>query len=158
VTDREFMLYAFKGDAAAVDYVLMVARVADVWDNLIDKDVAVKDSDINDAFWILSVEIPGNAFYRRHMDDLLPVIKTGITNWMIANEIEKSPKSNLAIEISHVIRYSIADVVVMAALLSGGREWAATVGPELRLRSQRSDMAEYLNSLKAKQQGDGNAA
>lgn len=142
------MLYAFKGDAAAVDYVLMVARVADVWDNLIDKDVAVKDSDINDAFWILSVEIPSNSFYRRHMDELLPVTKTGITNWMIATAIERGPTTNLALEISHVIRYSVADLAVLAALLSGGMDWAAIVGPELRTRSQRSDMAEYLESLK----------
>lgn len=155
MTDREFMLHAFKGDAAAVEYVLMLARVADVWDNLIDKDVAVGDADINDAFWILSVEIPGNAFYRRHMDDLLPVTKAGITNWMIATSMERAPAGNLALEISHVIRYSIADLVVMAALLSGGREWAAEVGPELRLRSQRSDMAEYLKSLANKQQNHG---
>lgn len=147
MTDREFMLYAFKGDAAAVDYILLLARVADVWDNLIDKDVPVSPLDINDAFWILSIEIPSNAFYRRHMDELLPVTKSGIANWMIATEIEKSPTTNLALEIAHVIRYSIADLVVMAALLSGGREWAASVGPELRVRSQRSDMAEYLGSL-----------
>ena len=29
ITDREFMLHAFKGNQAAVDYVLMVARVVE---------------------------------------------------------------------------------------------------------------------------------
>ncbi len=38
--------------------------------------------------------------------------------------------------------------VLMVALLAGGREWAAEVGPELRLRSQKSDLNEYINSLK----------
>lgn len=147
--DREFMLHAFKGSQAAVDYVLMVARVADVWDNLIDKDVAVSEKDINDAFWILSIDIPRNLFYRAHIDDLLPVTAAGIINWMAANKIERDKTSSQrAIEIAHVIRYSIADVILLAALLCGGHEWAAKVGPELRLRSQRSDLNEYINSLK----------
>lgn len=143
------MLHAFKGNQSAVDYVLMVARVADVWDNLVDRDVPVSDEAINDAFWTLAVEIPGNPFYRAHIDDLRPVLATGITNWLIANKMERDNSlSHRAIEIANVIRYSIADVALMAALLCGGREWAAQVGPELRLRSQRSDLNEYINSLK----------
>lgn len=143
------MLHAFKGNQAAVDYVLMVAKVADVWDDLIDRDAPVSDEAINAAFWTLAIEIPGNSFYRAHIDDLRPVLATGITNWLIANKIERDDTlPHRAIEIAHVIRYSIADVVLMVALLAGGREWAAEVGPELRLRSQRSDLNEYINSLK----------
>jgi len=142
------MLYAFKGNQAAVDYVLMVAKVADVWDNLIDRDTPVSDEAINGAFWTLAIEIPGNPFYRAHIDDLRPVLATGITNWLIANKIERDETlPHRAIEIANVIRYSIADVVLMVALLIGGREWAAEVGPELRLRSQKSDLNEYINSL-----------
>jgi hypothetical protein len=58
MNDRDFMLYAFKGNQAAVDYVLMVAKVADVWDNLIDRDTPVSDEAINGAFWTLAIEIP----------------------------------------------------------------------------------------------------
>ncbi len=146
--DRSYMLYAFKGNQAAVDFVLMVARVADVWDNLIDKDVPVSDQAINDAFWTLAIELPGNAFYRAWADDLRPVMATGIINWMTANKIERGTSmDHRAIEIAHVIRYGIADVAIMAALLCGGREWAAEVGPELRLRSQKSDLNEYINSI-----------
>lgn len=143
------MLYAFKGNQAAVDYVLMVAKVADVWDNLIDRDAPVSDEAINGAFWTLAIEIPGNPFYRAHIDDLRPVLATGITNWLIANKIERDETlPHRAIEIAHVIRYSIADAILMVALLVGGREWAAEVGTELRLRSQKSDLNEYINSLK----------
>lgn len=147
------MLHAFKGNQSAVDYVLMIARVADVWDNLIDKDVPVSDKDINDAFWLLAVEIPRNPFFQAFANDLLPVTATGILNWMTANKLERKAE-HIAIEIAHVIRYSIADVVILTALLCGGREWAAEVGPELRLRSQRGDLNEYINSLK----GVGHAA
>ena len=148
MNDTAFMLHAFKGNQSAVDFVLMLARVADCWDNLIDRDVPVTDEAINNAFWILAVEFPGNAFYRAHIDDLRPVMATGIVNWMTANSMECDDSlPHRAIEIAHVIRYSVADVVMMVALLCGGREWAAEVGPELRLRSQRSDLNEYINSL-----------
>lgn len=146
------MLHAFKGNQAAVDYVLMVARVADVWDNLIDKDAPVSDKDINDAFWQLAVEMPKNAFYRAHMDELLPVMEAGVLNWMTANTLERENTEGRAIEIAHVIRYSIADVAMLTAALCGGREWVEQVGPELRMRSQRSDLNEYINSLRAKRE------
>lgn len=146
--DRSYMLYAFKGNQAAVDYVLMVSRVADVWDDLVDKDKPVSDEAINDAFWKLAIELPANPFYLANMADLRPVMATGITNWMVANRMERSKEMNhRAIEIAHVIRYGIADVAIMAALLCGGQEWAAEVGPELRLRSQKSDLNEYINSI-----------
>lgn len=152
MTDREFMFRAFKESQAAVDYVLMMARVADVWDNLIDKDAPVSDKDINEAFCLLAVEMPKNAFYRVHMDELLPVMETGILNWMTANILERENTEGRAIEISHVIRYSIADVAMLTAALCGGREWVEQVGPELRMRSQRSDLKEYINSLQVKRE------
>lgn len=152
MTDQEFMLMAFKDNRSAVDFVLMIARVADVWDNLIDKDNPVSDEAINSAFWLLAVEMPGNAFYREYIDDLRPVMATGILNWMAATRMERDETlPHRAIEIAHVIRYSIADVVMMVALICGGPEWAAQVGPELRMRSQRSDLNEYINSLKGTQ-------
>lgn len=148
--DTEFLLHAFRGNQSAVEFVLLVARVADVYDNLVDRDAVVLTKDIHDAFWALAIEMPGNAFYRAHMDDLRPVMATGIVNWLTANQMETMDFR--AVEIAHVIRYSIADVAILAALLCGGREWAAEVGPELRLRAQRSDLNEYINSLKTKRE------
>ena len=147
MTDRDFLFYAFKGNQAAVDFVLLIARVADVWDNLIDGDVEVSNDAINDAFWRILVELPRNAFYRGNIAELLPVIATGILNWRVANNYERDYTEGRPLEIAHVIRYSIADIAILTACLAGGPEWAALVGPELRLRSQRSDFKEYTDSL-----------
>lgn len=148
MSDVEFMNYAFKGNTAATDYILAISKAADVFDNLIDKDTPVSDSDVINSLWLLAVEIPRNAFFQAYANDLLPVTATGILNWLTANRMERDDSlPHRAIEIAHVIRYSVADVVLMVALLCGGREWAAEVGPELRLRSQRSDLNEYINSL-----------
>lgn len=151
ISDRDFLVHAFKGNQAAADYVLMVAQVADVWDNLIDKDVKPSDEAINQAFWNLAIMIPRNPFYRANSGDLLPVMATGISNWLVANQLEKRMPDSRSIEIAHVIRYSIADVALLVAALVGGRKWVEEVGAELRLRAQRSDFKEYVDSLTAKE-------
>lgn len=146
-SDRDYLLHVFKGNLDAVALVLAIARVADVWDNLIDADKPVTKKDVNDAFWTIASEIPRNPFYRAYMDDLLPVMETGILNWHVATEMERNMGNSRGLEIAHVIRYSIADVVLMVARICGGPEWAVQHGPELRLRSQRSDFKEYVDSL-----------
>lgn len=151
MSDRDFLLHAFRGNAAAVEYVLMIAQVVGVWDDLIDKDKAACDADINLAFWNLAVMIPRNPFFQAHMADLLPVTATGICNWLIANKYEEKLFESRGIEIAHAIRYSIADVAILAAALIGGPKWVEEVGPELRMRSQRSDFNEYVDSLTAKE-------
>ena len=147
--DTEFMLHAFKGNRSAVSYVLMVAFVADVWDNLIDQDLPVTDESINKAFWTLAIDIPMNEFYQNYASVLVPVMSTGIMNWLLATKMEKDTTDPRSREIAHVIRYSIADITLLAASICGGLEWAQEVGVELRMRSQRSNMCEYVNSLRA---------
>ena len=147
MSDREFLLAAFKNDQNALNYVLMIVKIADVWDNLIDRDNPVSDAQINQAFRWLAVDIPRNPFYRAYCDTLLPVVESGILNWMIANRMEEDAGNTRSLEIAHVIRYSIADVLLMVARICGGAEWAVEVGPELRMRSQRSDFKEYIDSL-----------
>ena len=147
MSDREFLMFAFKNDANALDYALMIAKIADVWDNLIDGDKPVSSGKINQAFRWLAVDIPRNPFFRAYSDTLLPVIESGILNWMIANRMEEDAGNTRALEIAHVIRYSIADVLLIVARICGGAEWAIEVGPELRMRSQRSDFKEYIDSL-----------
>jgi hypothetical protein len=47
-----------------------------------------------------------------------------------------------------VTRYSIADVSLYLATAIGGPEWAAEVGPELRLRSQKDKLENFLKEMK----------
>jgi hypothetical protein len=47
-----------------------------------------------------------------------------------------------------VIRYSIADIALYLASAIGGPEWAAEVGPELRLRSQKDKLENFMKEMK----------
>lgn len=146
--DIEYIHHAFQGNNAAIQLGMMIVKIADVWDNLIDGDVEVNNEDINQAFWYALVEIPRNPFYRAHVDELHPLFANGILNWHIANQLVKdAPDSKRAVEIAHVLRYSIGDVISHMAMLIGGVEWARKVGPELRMRCQRDTLENFSQEV-----------
>lgn len=135
---------AFRGNDAAVELALMLVAVADVWDDLVDKDCEVQEDEINRAMMICLSGIPRNAFYCRHMSELVPVMETSIANWMAANVLEKCKDNAKALEVANVIRHDLASVFVHMARLIGGLEWAAEVAPEIRMLAQNDSLAEFL--------------
>lgn len=148
--DREYMLMAFKGDQAAVDLVLSVAAIAGTWDDLIDQDKPVAESSINRVFTACLLDLPINPFYQKHCGALLPVLATSIINYQIANQYERGTDVEGHV-LAHTLRYSIADLPSFIAYLIGGMEWAAQVAPELRRRSQKDTISNYLCEIKNKQ-------
>lgn len=147
--DREFLLHAYQGNQAAVDLILHIVEVADVWDNLIDKDKELSDAQINRAFAIALLELPRNTFYQQHHVELLPVMTTGTLNWLISNEYEKQQDKE-AHALAHVLRYGIADMALFIAYLIGGHDWAQQVAPEMRRRSQKDNLENYLSEIRRK--------
>lgn len=146
MNDIEFLTFAMRGDMDAVGLVLSVVKITDVWDNLVDKDKPVSDEEINQAFWLALVEIPKNPAFRRYQLDVTTVISTGIINWHVANKLQNG--DDHAKQIAHVIRYSISDITLYLASAIGGPEWAAEVGPELRLRSQKDKLENFMKEMK----------
>lgn len=149
MNDYDLMLHAYKGDVAAVDFVLNIAEIAGIWDDLIDRDKPVDDSRINRAFALALLEIPRNPFYQAHHIELLPVMTTGALNWLTANEYEKETDRE-AHALAHVMRYGIADLVLFVAYLIGGQEWAQQVAPELRRAGQKDTLENYLSEIRRK--------
>lgn len=147
--DREYMFYAYQGNADAVDFVLKIAEVAGTWDDLVDRDKPVEDARINRAFAIALLELPQNPFYQANRQRLLPVMTTGTLNWLAANEYEKQQDKE-AHALAHVMRYGIADLVLFVAYLLGGQDWAQQVAPELRRRSQKDTLENYLSEVRRK--------
>ncbi len=142
MTDHDFLTKAFRGDADAVNLILLLSRVSHVWDDLVDLDKPVDEITINRTFYALLIDLPSNPFFRRHMDTLLPLMAMGAMNYEIANAYELSgDRERLAL--AHVLRYSVADVATATALLIGGPEWVRMIGPELRQLSQKDTLDHY---------------
>lgn len=145
MNDRDFLLHAFKGDAAAIAFVRAIHDVAHAWDDLIDGD---KPVNIGHTLFTAMIEIPGNPFFQRNAEALLPVMAASCFNYQIANEFERGDKERRIM--AHVIRYSVADVLIHVAFLIGGWEWVAKVGADIRARSQKDTLDHYLQELEAK--------
>lgn len=150
MSDTDALLEAFRGDRNAVELAFALARIADVWDNLIDRDKPVGPADINQAFWIALVDIPRNPFYARHVQDLQPLIAQSIVNYQIANALQEAATNSEALNVANVLRYSVADVIVHMAFLCGGMSWAASVGPQLRMLCQKDTLKHFVEEMEAK--------
>ena len=87
---RDAKLYEWLQDEAAVDYVVSVSDLCEVFDDLIDGDKEVTPADIHRTLFAALVDLPANPFFHRHTSALVPVHLTGIAAWIDANRLEKS--------------------------------------------------------------------
>lgn len=133
----------FRCNEDAVALAMMVVRIADVWDDLIDQDCPVKPEDINEAFIFATCALPRNRFYRQHMDELLPVLELGVLNWLTANHLHATGERK-ALEIAHVIRHGIGDLFIHMARLIGGMQWGIEIAPEVKMLVQNDTFEEFL--------------
>jgi hypothetical protein len=139
---------AFNGDPAAIALLENVCELTNIWDDLIDKDNGeVSTESINRAFWIALVEMPENPFYARHYQRLAPILRVGIHNWLASNKFERSGDERL-IDLAHVARYSVGDIVLEMLLIIGGYRWAEYWTPILKPLIAPETRTQYLESLK----------
>jgi hypothetical protein len=148
----ELISWAVCGDADAAAFCMMVCSIAQLWDDLIDKDKPIDPEHINRGFWIALVELPRNRFYQRHFEDLNPLWMVTIQNWHAANYMEAGG-TEAELEIAFIIRSACADIVIQAALLVGGYEWARKVTPTIHRISHAEGLDGYKANL-AKQFAD----
>lgn len=134
-----------QGNEAAIHFAYCVLEQVAIYDDIIDKDKTLSDSEIHRAFWIANVEMPRNPFYRANFDLLNPLVMQAIINWRIANSIENAGKAS---EISFIIRSSYADILVMCCLLVGGIEYAESAGLEIRTIIHDEGLSAYLQEMK----------
>jgi hypothetical protein len=142
--DRDWLLAVCKNDKDAADFLFDFFAVCHLWDDLIDKDVERSEDDINRAFFTAFIELPENRYYQRYFRDIQPVMANAMMEWMTANSLERSRRT----DISYTLRCSIVSLIHQAAYLCGGYEWATSVGEEIRLKTQNETYKQYIGELK----------
>jgi hypothetical protein len=142
MTNLEKLREWLKGDEDAVSLNAAVHQVVEVWDDLIDRDGPVVAEAINNAFYLLFVTIPRNAFYQQHFSVLNPLIESAILDWHAANEFERRRHQ---LETAFGLRCAGQALTVMCARIIGGVEWARSVN--VQLRSSGETYAEYIKGF-----------
>ena len=87
-------------------------------------------------------DLPRNQFYKRYQDELLPLVEASIIDWTTANLFEQEADR---IEVSYVLRDSLAGVLVASAKIVGGMDWAIFVSPIVRRFIHDEPIEEYRN-------------
>ena len=143
---------AVKGNADALEFLRAIAKVLHLWDDLVDRDKAIADATIHEAFGLALIDLPRNAFYRRHFEVLNAVLLNAIVNWRIATTMERNDAPDRRpydFATAFILRSSYVDLLTMSATLIGGVEWGAAMGPEIHRWAHQEGMATYLYNLAA---------
>ncbi len=146
---------AVRGDMDAVRFFALVLEITEAWDGLVDKDETVTDKQINGAFTASLITLQNNAFYRRHVDKLQPLILNSIVNWRIATEVERDPMAVEDLHWSFVIRSSYVDLLLMCAACIDGIDWAVEIGTEVRRHVHKEGFKNYLAALEIERASRG---
>ena len=151
--ERKLLLDYLQGDVVAAEFCAEVLHVLHFWDDLIDRDKPVSDDDINQAMWRALVELPRNAFYRQHFDQLNPVLMIAISDWLTATRAEREPDACLdKLVTTFVIRSSYLNVIVMAGIIVGGPGYGLRMAQPLREYFHREGLLTYRKTLRAERE------
>lgn len=136
----------FNGNESAVSFIEDFFAVCHIWDDLIDKDKPLTDTDINRAFVIAFIKIPRNQFYQANFGILNPLMEHAFVNWFAANNLEKQKEH---LDIAYDLRNTYLNIIVACAGIIGGVDWAASVAIDVQKNLNKNDSFEdYVAKLK----------
>jgi hypothetical protein len=120
----------FGGNQDALNMFRMFVVMSHTWDDLVDKDKNVSESEINNAFLIALVYLQANPFYRSIQEQIWPMWMMVVTAYETANKFERE-KDPLGIEIAHSLRYAAGHIIAYAVQVCVGPEKAKDILPEV---------------------------
>lgn len=129
LTDR--MMIWFRGNAEAVQFAVDVWSVAQIWDDLYDRDRELEREDIADALRRLVYSIPTNPFYAANAHELSPLMHDMLLRWQIANTLEDEQVAPGDLAKAWMLRAGIYQLFVYIASLAVDPVWASVVGAEI---------------------------
>jgi hypothetical protein len=129
------LLNWFSGNKDAVDFLLAISDVAELWDDLIDGDKPITKQRVNTAFMTALVELPNNPFYVEHREHLTPIIIQAANSWLDANELEKGDVNQRAL--AYTLRNMDIQLVQAIVYITGGFA---------KLRTYSADIWDYFGA------------
>ena len=147
--EREFLEYVLQGDQEAISFFQTLCRISQTWDDLIDQDKAVSPVEINRAFWMALVALPGNGFYQQHFRALHTLITGAIFDWWDSEELKRSAKKEHQ-AVAYTLRSAVSVLLGHIVYLSAGYEWHCKVSSLIRRYIYTDSLDEYIKSNSTK--------
>ncbi len=134
------------GNAAARQFLDQIFATFHVYDDLIDRDHDVAPMAIHQAFRTSLVSLPANPFYVQHFGLLHSLVANAITEWRIANDLERAQDES-DLRIAFISRSSYVPIFVQVAALIHGPDAAVWLGGWIRRVFHREGFDQYRRNL-----------
>lgn len=145
---RNVKLREWIGDEYALQFILTIGHVAEIWDDMIDKDRIITDQEINDAFRQILVSLPMNPFFDRYKSALIPIMNVGINTWIDSNELEKRGTYNDFVQ-AYVLRDWYVELISSVIEITRGYNYMRSVSLAIRdFFSAHESFEDYRSSKK----------
>lgn len=142
IRDRK-MLEWFDGDASAVEFMVAISEIAELWDDLIDKDKELTKAEIDSAMFTALVTLPCNQFFNANKQFLMPLILQSINSWQDSVELEKGGESDRAYALT--LRMMSLQLCSMIVMLKKGYHHARDVSLEIwRFATAHDDPMKWI--------------
>lgn len=107
------LLEWFGGNQSAVDFVVAISSIAELWDDLTDRDQEISQEAIDSAMWHMLVTLPSNDFFNQHKSFFMPLIIQSIHAWKDSLELEKGTPDDRAYALTlRILALQITPMVV----------------------------------------------
>lgn len=117
------------GDDDALNFLVTISNITEVWDDLIDGDKPVTAGQVNGAFFDALVNLSNNPFYVKYRERLTPIIIQSINSWLDANDLEKGGSNQRAL--AYTLRNMDIQLLQFIVYLVGGFEHMRSVSREI---------------------------
>jgi hypothetical protein len=117
----------FQLPASAVEWLLMMFQVTQVFDDVADSDVVYRN-DLDKCIWNTLVAMPLNHFFSVNAATLLPIVAVNILKWQASDRAEKAGEADAR---SFVWRAGFYDLCMIAVQLCHGTEKALELSADV---------------------------
>jgi hypothetical protein len=137
------LLEWFGGNQRAVDFLVALSSIAELWDDLVDKDKQPSRKEIDAVFWNALVTLPTNEFFNQNRAFLMPLVIQSINAWQDSVELESGNANDRAYALTlRIISLQIAPMIV---LLLRGQEAMRDVSTEMwRYFTSHDDAIKWI--------------
>lgn len=145
---HDFLAEVLCGQTSAIYFIVDAVRLLHLLDDVYDRDKELSKADALELTQVSLIRLARNEFYRENFQPLSVILENAILNWRISNQIEEDGTDENLLHISYVLRQSYVDLITHSALIIGGMDWAATVGPRIREFAQGETFETYLKEFR----------
>lgn len=125
----ERLLEWFGGNRHALEFMLKISDITELWDDLIDGDKELAVDRINRVFYMALVEFPCNPFYTEHRHYLTPLIIQAINSWQDANVLEHGDRNERAL--AYTLRNIDIQLVQAIVFITQGYDRMRELSPQI---------------------------